>query len=126
MIISGKKYVVTLDEPMMMADGLIYDCVYGTVYLHDYGETFPFPVKGHANYFFTIGGEELLNGVVIVGGCRVRKAVQVDDPPPVYYVKTNVYESPTGKVEDLRPTEYYQFNYFNADLFLKLQKDEEL
>ena len=109
MIISGKSYLLTLDEPMLANDGLMYICFYGSLYLHDYSETFPFPVKGHVNYFFSIGSSELKEGVILVGGCRVRKAVQMDTPPPI--LLTNSVRT-MGKEG---PFDFYYKNYYNCE-----------
>ena len=124
MIISGSKYLITTDEAMMMPDGMMYECIYGSLYIHEYGETFPFPVRGHVNYFFSIGSKELGNGVILVGGCRVRKAVQLDTPPPMFLSRpfVSLTKGPDDKhIESQR----WQMNYFNADLYLETLNDNK-
>jgi len=117
MIISGKKFLATLDEPIMAPTGLLYLCVWGTFQLHEYSETFPFPVKGHVNYYYHIGWPSIIEGVIIVGGCRVRKAVQMDTPPPI--MLTNKVMAMGG---DGIPFPLYYPNYFNADQYCEEHK----
>lgn len=109
MIISGHKYLATLDEPTMMPDGLLYICIYGSFFLHDYSETFGFPVKGHVNYFFTCGSADLADGVPVIGGCRVRKAVKMDNPPPILLTNRVSIMGKDGAFD------FYYLNYYNCE-----------
>jgi len=117
MIISGQKYLCSLDESMLMADSLPYQAVWGTVTVHKFEDVFGFIAKGHANYFYEIGDKGPKYNV-IVAGCRLNKAVPCETPP--IPLRTNCVrgENKDGQVVDL----YYNAIYY-ADNIPELIKN---
>ena len=80
MIINGNRYLCTLDEPMVMKSGLLYQIIWGTVYVHKFEDVFNFASRGHANYFYVIGDHEDGENPIIAG-CRLNLAIPCATKP---------------------------------------------
>lgn len=70
-----------LDEPTIMPDGFLYQCLYGIAHINKFEETFGFKARNHADYFYTFND---VKGDIIIAGCRAVKAVKMSEPPPIY------------------------------------------
>jgi len=88
MIISGRKYLISTDDPFYGADGLRYTAVYGRVWIHSFQDTFKFPAKNHVNWFITITNKEGGEGGFGISGCRLNYFKEMESPPPI--LRTNM------------------------------------
>jgi hypothetical protein len=80
-MLDKRKCLVTLDEQMMMPDGLFYICLYGTANIVKSENLLGFKVKAHAEYTYIFND---IKGEILIGGCRLVKGILMPDPPPIY------------------------------------------
>jgi hypothetical protein len=89
-------------------DGLMYNCVFGTVWIHQFQEWFNFPAKNHVNWIVRVTvGEDNDNGLVI-SGCRINYATRMDEPPPILL---------TNNVMMLGPNNM-PFNFYYSNIYI--------